>query len=273
MSANNNDKDFNKINNDFDILRKEVNHYKELTDERIKAYRNYLIIFITVASLGGGVIFYSIRNVVENTAKEKFDEVLTTEYIEEQIKEKSTNIITKLTEETESKAKEIVKKYSTFDDLRFFAAEALVLKDYGNAVSFYKQAIKKALIFSDGFDIHDKNEIALTYLWLAIAQSFNSQYEEALLNTKNASSLATTDSKIAIMYFLECVIGKILDKTIPTVENKFSEILKTEFKIYAAEFDTDEFEEWLEDVEITEDKKAYIFDKITLIKKHIVYRK
>ena len=113
-------------------------------------------------------------------------------------------------------------------------------------------------MLSGGFDSFEKNEIALTYLWLANVQVLSGKHEEALLSVRNAIPLSSSLSNKAIIYFFECVLGKILNNDITDTENKLNEILKADFTIYWKEFNAMDIKDWLKDAGITEDSKAYI---------------
>ncbi|OHB37647.1 MAG: hypothetical protein A2Y09_05585 [Planctomycetes bacterium GWA2_39_15] len=275
MDKNNNDEInwYNKIKAEIEILREQVKHHKEVTEEKLKSYRNYVLIIATCLSLVSGIVYYTIRNIVETTAKKatekKLDEVLTPDYIEGQIREKSKDTIDKLIKETENITKNIIDKHTSFEGFRFLAAEASARKDFKAAAAFYQKAIEKILLFSGGFDSFEKNEIALTYLWLANAQVLSGKHEEALLSVRNAIPLSTSLSNKAIIYFFECVLGKILNNDITDTENKLNEILKADFTIYWKEFNAVDIKDWLKDAGITEDSKAYILNKIELIEKRI----
>jgi len=149
VDKNNNDEInwYIKIKAEIEILREQVKHHKEVTEEKLKSYRNYVWIIITCLSLVSGIVYITIRNIVETATEKKLDEVLTPEYIEGQIREKSKVTIDNLIKETENIAKNILYEHTSFEGFRFLAAEASARKDFKAAAAFYQKAIEKSYCF------------------------------------------------------------------------------------------------------------------------------
>lgn len=254
-------------NIDTKVLAERVKNHKEISDRTFLSNRNFGIFTILVLTfIGAPAIYYSIGALVKHTARKRFDEVLNKQYIEKEIRTRSEITINKLMNEVEVRAKNIMDQYSTYQDWKLRGDEAAATQDPKKAVICYKKAIIKLKEFVP-YSYDDKGEVVYLHFNLIEEQIIIGDYEEALLSIKDVYPYITRLNErgaYAIMYFLECIVKKILDSNYLDAENKLHESLKEAFYV---EWQFDFIETWLKEVDVTEDSKAYILNKIELFKK------
>lgn len=266
----NNNKELNEIQSNIKLLEEQVKISDlkadvKVLEERLESYKKLvLIIFGVLTFIGLPSIYYMINNLVTTVTTNKLDTILKDKYIEKQIGIRAKKAINKLIEETENRAKDIVERYSTFEDWKWRAGEAVTKRDYKNAEDYYKKALEKILLFSYSMDDWEKDVVASLYLELAEVQIINGSYEDALKSVNEAQPLSYCIGTTASTRFLKCIVNKFLNIDIASAENELYEIIKDDFHFG---WDISIIEKWWKNADIAEDIKVYIQDKIELIQK------
>jgi len=124
----------------------------------------------------------------------------------------------------------------------------------------YKKAMRDS---NKAIDLDPKN--GWIYNNLSRLHIILGNYKNALKTIAKTSSLSLEIKERAVCLYLECITKKILDIDISDCERELNEILE---KYFTTTWSFDVMESWLEDANISDDKKSFIIEKTEQLKKH-----
>jgi tetratricopeptide (TPR) repeat protein len=257
----NNNKEMNRIEADLKVLTERVKKNEEILELNLKSYRNYAFIILAILSLIGFVsVKTTIESVVSKKTEDNLNQILTEQYIEDKIRNKSEKTIAKLINEVEVKAKKIAEETLSFDSWRWLGHEKVEKGDYNEAIRCFKKAIEKISLFPNWKDYY----ILLSlHKSLAELQIITFDYKEALTTIEKISSDTMTKQDKVIMYFLKCITENLLGLNNIETEDTLNGLLSEKVKI---KWSFGVMEEWLKSPDIKKEHKKYILDKIKFVK-------
>ena len=204
------------------------------------------------------------KDVVKTITEEKIDKIITTEYVEKKIYEKSEPVIKKILSEFQKDAKALMEENYTYNDWADRGYAAHGAGNYELALICFKKAIDKRQRFSL-YPSADKLELWYFNTWLAEVKILLKDYNGALETIKKSQEFASDEDKKAIIYFQEYMCKKLLKQNTSETEEKLDKILKYSLDII---WNFEAIEKQLKAMEISNEDKLSLMSKLELLKKY-----
>lgn len=240
------------------VLEERVNNYKEMFDNKLSSIKQlYGTVIIILTLIGIGTIATIIVNIVKNTAEATLESILTPEYIEKKILEKSDPVLEKIVDDIETKVTNKVRENLSYAELKALAGEETLLKDYENGIILYKKA-KEKLTAIGSHVINFQEELLNLTVSMAEVEIILKKYMDASDTLEECRPEGDNKSYIALYYFHKCIIEKVLKREafLQSEKNLDAILQKDNFKLTIWYFDS--LKEWLSSAQLPEDDVKYI---------------
>ena len=217
-----------------DIPVERIEQLSNLFETKLKRYRNFGIIILTLLCLLGiGVNVYISKTTVRRTLKSEirkhFDEVFTDDYMDGKITSRGERAISKITDAAEEKTREIFGRALNFSQWMEFGSRAFHDGKYTYSIVCFEKAVKYIPPEYKGID---GTSISNAYLSLVETCIITSDYDKAgfyLSEYENKySPTLIAKNNYAVFYFYKIILTTLLKDKTDELDTKLSELLKKE---------------------------------------------
>jgi tetratricopeptide (TPR) repeat protein len=216
------------------ILEERIERYRETFEDRLKTYRDFGIIILTLLILlGTGAIVFISKSTVRGTLKSEvdkhFDEFFTDDYVEGKIKSLSDEAISEIVKAAEEKSREIFGRALNFSQWMEFGSRAFHEGKYSYSIACFERAIKHIPANYKGID---GSSVSNAYLSLIETCIITSDYDKAgiyLSEYENKySSTQIASNNYSVLYFYKIILKTLSKEKTDELDKELSDLLQNE---------------------------------------------